>query len=604
METDVIETDVLIIGAGMAGFRAALEASDLGAKVVMTTKGLWGKDAGATWMAHDGYQCWGIHPDDSLDLAAEDTIRCGWFLNNQENVYTFLAHVPNTGRELLKWGARYNMAGSLFAPTWQLGQSIPEGRSITPATWPRGELGYQYSRIFPRVLMLKKKKIKIMEDLFTVDLLTMGDAVVGAIGIDMRSGRFKVFKAKATILATGGYQGLYKVSTANANLTGDGHAMALRAGVDMMDFEFNQTLPSAIWPPEIAGSLLPFCMIMEWDARMYNGQQERFMSKWDPAKMERSTRSLISRGIFHEIKEGNASSHGGVFVSVSHQSKSFLDEKIGEWERTRDFAKLRRVGFDPGKDAIETGYSIHYCQGGCSVNPRCETDKPGLYAIGEVASGSKDGGDRMMSNALPYCMAMGIIAGREAAQFIKNRKTPEIDLNQVEELRRTSLQPLQRQNGMRVYEVKPIFQDLMQMEIGYGRTEEGLRLALNEIERYKQEILPNLCVSNEQKRFNQEWINALEFRNLVLMAECLIKNARMRTESRGLHDRWDYPEPDSNWFKNIHLRLQDGQLSQWTTPVEFTYWKPEEGSLGEPPHKGVKVKDYEGWRAEPLHKGI
>jgi len=142
------------------------------------------------------------------------------------------------------------------------------------------------------------------------------------------------------------------------------------------------------------------------------------------------------------------------------------------------------------------------------------------------------------------------------------------------------------------------------MEIGYGRTEEGLRLALNEIERYKQEILPNLYVSNEQKRFNQEWINALEFRNLVLMAECLIRNARMRTESRGLHDRWDYPEPDSNWFNNIHLRLQDGQLSQWTTPVEFTYWKPEEGSLGEPRHKGVKVKDYEGWRAEPLHKGI
>jgi len=600
-ETDLIETDVLIIGGGIAGFRAAMEACDVGVRVVMTTKGLWAKDAGATWMAYHGYQCWGIHPHDTLDVAAEDTIRCGWFLNNQENVYAFLAHVPDTARELLKWGGKFRMEGGRFAPVWQLGQSIPEGRSITPSQWPHGELGYTYGRIFPRAL--KKKKVEVAEDLFVVDLLTMGDSVVGALGIDLRAGRFKVFRAKSVILATGGYQGLYQVSTANANLTGDGHAMALRVGADTADFEFNQTLPSALWPLELTGSLLPFLMIMEWDGRMVNSEGERFMSKWDPVKMERSTRSLISRGIFHEIKQGKTSPHGGVYVSATHNSGSFIREKWKEWERTRDFTKLGKAGIDLSKDRIETGYAIHYCQGGCAVNSKCETDIPGLYAIGEVASGGKDGADRMMSNALPYCMAMGIIAGREASQRARTMEMPEIDEAQVEAFQEGALAPLERKGGQRVYQVKPAFQALMQRETGYGRTAEGLKMAMEEVERYRIEVLSDLYVPNKGKRFNLEWIHALEFTNLLLVAEGLIRNARMRTESRGLHDRWDHPKPGQNWFKNIHLRWVKGKWDQWTTPVEFTYWKPEEGSLGEPGSRGIKLKEYTGWRAEPLHPG-
>ena len=155
---------------------------------------------------------------------------------------------------------------------------------------------------------------------------------------------------------------------------------------------------------------------------------------------------------------------------------------------------------------------------------------------------------------------------------------------------------------MRVYQVKPQLQDLMAKETGYGRTEEGLKFALREVERYKQEVIPQLWVANKSERFNLEWVNALEFENLVIVAECIIRNALMRTESRGLHDRWDYPNPDPGWFKNIHLRLVDGEMKQWTTPVEFTHWQPESGSLGEPWHKGVQVKEYNGWSAEPLYK--
>lgn len=600
IEKEIIETDVLITGAGIAGCRAAIEAHDSGAKVLLTTKGVFGKDCGATWMASAGYQCWGISPDDTLDVQVEDTIRCGWFLNNQENVYRFLAHVPDTAIELLKWGARYKMRDGQFAPIWQLGCSTKKGRSIIPAQHPHGALGYIYSRIIPRVVR-DRKRISIIEDLFIVDLLTNEGAVIGAIGIDIRTGSLKILKAKSTILATGGYQGLHKVTTANPNLTGDGQGVALRAEVDMMDFEFNQTLPAALWPPEIAGLTLPFTLIVNLDARMYNSNNERFLAKWDPERMEHSTRAILSRAIFHEIKDGRTSPHGGIYTAVTHHPKSFIKEKLKEWERRPAFLKLKQAGVDLSKDSIETGYALHYCQGGCNVNSKCETDKPGLYAIGEVASGGKDGADRMMSNALPYCMAMGIIGGKEAAQRAKTIGTPKIDETQVKRLLLEALTPLERHEGIKVFSIKSQLQDLIAKETGYGRTEEGLKIALGEVTRYK-EVISKLCTVNKSKRFNFEWINVLEFKNLVLVSECIIRNALLRTESRGLHDRWDHMAPVPDWFKNIHLRLVDGELKQWATPVEFTYWEPEPGSIGEPWHRGVQIREYKGWRAEQLYK--
>lgn len=599
MEEDIIETDVLVIGGGIAGCRAAIEACDNNVKVMITTKGLFGRDCGATWMAYKAFQCWGVYPDDSLDNQVEDTLRCGWFLNNQEIVYILLAHIPDAARELLRWGVRFNMKDGSFLPIWQLGQSISRGRSITAAQWPRGPIGHNFSMVLPHVV--KARKIQIMEDTFIVDLLVKDDTVIGAFGINMGTGRFTVFKAKATILATGGYHGVYKFTTANPNLTGDGQAMALRAGIDMMDFEFNQTLPCAIWPPSLAGDALPFVLITEFDARMYNDSGERFLSKWDPDKMERSTRAIISRAIFHEIRAGKGSPHGGIYTSLTHKPASFLNEKLREYKGSRIFTKFEKTSINLLEENIETGYAMHYCQGGCSINSKCETDKPGVYAIGEGAAGT-NGADRMMANALPYCMAMGIISGREAAQRARTTQIPKIDDAQVDRLRRKVLAPLERQNGVRVYEVKPLLQDIMAEKTLYGRTEEGLSVALREVERYKKEVLPNLWIPNKSKKFNMEWINILEFENTVLVSECIIRNAIMRTESRGLHDRWDNPNPDPDWFKNIHLRLVDGEFTQWTVPVEFKYYRPEPATAGEPWHKAIQVKEYKGWKAEPLYE--
>lgn len=597
MEEKIIETDVLIIGGGIAGCRAALEVYENNAKVIMVTKGLFGRDCGASWMAYKGFQSWGLHPQDTLGLHVKDTIRCGWFLNNQENVNSYLAHTPNTVRELLKWGVRFNSRDGELLPIWQLGQSIHKGRSLTAAQWPRGQIGYNFSRVLPHII--RARGIYIAEDMFIVDLLTRESAVVGALGINIRTSQFTIFKAKATILATGGYHGIYKFTTANPNLTGDGQAMALRAGVDMMDFEFNQTLPCAIWPPSLAGDLLPFLLITECDGRMYNSNNERFLSKWNPKSMERSTRAILSRAIFHEINEGKASPHGGIYTSVTHQPEHVLKEQLKKYEGSRIFSKFEKTNISLLKDNVETGYAIHFCQGGCSVNYKCETDRPGLYAIGEGASGS-NGADRMMANSLPFCMAMGIISGREAANRAKNIEMPRINPTQVHQLQKEALCPLEQQDGLSVYDVKSDFQDIMARDTLYGRTVEGLNTALSEVKHYQEEILPRLKVANRLQKFNFEWISVLEFKNIILVSECIIRNALMRTESRGLHDRWDYPSPNPDWFKNIHLRSIGGKLEQWTVPVEFTYCKPELDSLGEPWHEGINVKKYEGWRAEPL----
>ncbi len=599
MEAEIIETDVLIIGGGIAGCRAAITAHDRGTKVLLVTKGLFGMDAAATWEGGAGYTCWGCYPHDTLDLHAEDTIRCGWFLNNQDLVYTLLSHAPDNVRDLLNWGARYRVKEGKVWPVWQLSCSTKEGRSVTPAQWPRSKQGDVLSLVLPRAV--KKRRVNILEDTFVLDLLTKGDTVVGALGVDIRNGKLKVLRAKATILATGGYQGLYPISLANTNLTGDGQAMALRAGVDMMDFEFTQTLPAAVWPPILAGKYLPFTLIMEWGARMYNSEGERFITKWDPVKMEHTSRAMLSRSIFHEIRAGKTGPHGGIYVSVAHQPRSYIVEKLKEMERTHNGDLIRKSGIDLAKDGIETKILINYCQGGCAFNANCETDKPGLYAIGEVVSG-KDGADRMTSNALPYCDAMGLIAGGEAVQRAGSMAMPEIDKYQVAELERRALAPLEREDGVSVYKVKSHFQDSLYDKIGYGRTEEGLQTALRLVEKYKKEIMPNLYSSYKGKRFNMEWINTLEFENLVLVAECIIRNALMRKESRGLHDRLDYPNPSPDWFKNIHLRLVNGELQQWTTPVEWTHFQPEPGSLGEPWHRGRKVKEYTGWRADPLYE--
>ena len=320
LQGETIETDVLIVGAGIAGIRAAIEADARGAGVVLTTKGVFGKDGAAVWMAGSGYQA-AMYPPDSLEQHAKDTIKGGKFLNNQELVYEFLKLAPMTMRELDRWGVRVAKKEKKFIMARLGGHTYP--RSLQHIKI--GELlGGEYRKALPRQIRLRER-IKVLDDMFLVDVIKKDNTVVGAVMLDVKEGVLKVIKAKSTILATGGFMGCYEFTTANPTLIGDGHGVAYRAGTRMMDMEFIQFLPNVpVWPPAVRGDAYGYTFVFLMRGQLYNRSGERFMERYYPVEKEFITREAIDRATVKEIREGRGSPHGGVYLSLSTSPEALL----------------------------------------------------------------------------------------------------------------------------------------------------------------------------------------------------------------------------------------------------------------------------------------
>jgi fumarate reductase (CoM/CoB) subunit A len=235
---------------------------------------------------------------------------------------------------------------------------------------------------------------------------------------------------------------------------------------------------------------------------------------------------------------------------------------------------LKDAGVDIREDALEIGPAAHYVQGGCWVNERCETSLSGLYAVGEVGSGAKDGADRLAGNALPFCMAMGYIGGKEAAKSAKATAAPKANKTQVDAVCAEALVPMERKEGKRPFQVKKEMRALMSRHMVYDRNKDELEKGLKELERIRQEELPRLYVSAKTKRFNLEWVEALEVRNMFDTAEMSMRAALMREESRGLHQRSDFPEEREEWLRQVIIGRRQGKMEFTTEPVTFPYVKP------------------------------
>ncbi len=571
LQEETIETDVLIVGAGIAGIRAAIEADAQGASVVLTTKGVFGKDGAATWMAGSGYQA-AMYPPDSLEQHAKDTIKGGRFLNNQELVYEFLKLAPMTVRELDRWGLRMAKKERKFL-MWKLGgHTYP--RSIQHVKV--GELlGGEYRKVLPRQIRLRER-IKVLDDIFLVDVIKKDNAVVGALMLDIREGDLKVIKAKSTILATGGFMGCYELTTANPTLCGDGHGVAYRAGARMMDMEFVQFLPNVpVWPPAVRGDAYGYTFVFLLRGQLYNKLGERFMERLYPVEKEFITREAIDRATVREIREGRGSPHGGVYLSFKHLPRSLIDDFLKPLKDNSFFIALKEAGIDIGEDGLEVAPAAHYVQGGCWINNKCETSLEGLYAIGEVGSGGKDGADRLAGNSLSFCMAMGIAAGREVAARAKAIKMPQIEEAQVKDIRDQALAPMERGDGIGAQEIKRSIKKLMSNYMFFARKEDELGAALKEVEKIRSEMLPRLWVKAKTKRFNLDWLEALEARNMVDVGEMAMRAALMRQESRGLHERADYPNEDPEWLKHIIIEKVNKQMTLTTEGVTFPYLELE-----------------------------
>ncbi len=564
------KTDVLIIGAGAAGIRAAIEATDQGRDVILTTKGALCKDGASTWMAGNAFQI-ALYPPDSLEAHLRDTIRGGKYLNNQRMVKTLLSLGPKIAEDMYEWGVRFTKREGKFYQLLFPGHS--HARSLSY------KIGHFHGPEYRKALLrqVKKRRIRVDEDTFMTDLLISGEETAGAVGLDLRRGEIRAYRAKSTILATGGFMGCYELTTANSTATGDGHAIAYRAGAKLEDMEFIQFIPSAtVWPANLRGDPYPYLLWVSLHPIFYNSLGERFLERYYPDVKDWATREAAARAIVKEVKAGRGSPHGGAYMSFSHLPRNLVDQFLERAAGVHFFEKLKKVGVDIHHDAIEIAPGAHYVHGGCWINEKCETNLKGLYAVGEVGSGGKDGADRLAGNAMPSCLAMGYIVGQEAASRAKKIHWPEIDREAIERLARKILAPIQRNGGKRPVEIKRAIQHIMSTYAFLERDEEGLNRGLNKFSEIRERDLSTMATIAKNKTFNLDWMEALEASNMLDVAELVFKAALTRTESRGLHQRTDYPNADPAWLKHIIIEKRGGKVRITTEPVDLSIIKPDE----------------------------
>ena len=558
MNYETHEHDVLIIGAGGAGLRATIEALSQGASVGVVCKSLLGK--AHTVMAEGGIAAAMANVDaaDGWKPHFRDTMRGGKFLNNYRMAELHAKEAPDRVRELEQWGA-------LFDRT-------PDGNILQRAFG-----GHTYKRLvhvgdrtgLELIRTLQDRGVQLGVDVYmecTVTKLLMdGGRVAGAFAYWRETGRFVVFKAKAIVLCTGGIGKAYRVTSNSWEYTGDGQSLAFDVGAELKDMEFVQFHPTGmVWPPGVAGILVTEAVRGEGGI-LRNKNGERFMEKYDPKRMELSTRDVVARSIYTEVKEGRGSPHGGAFLDISHKPAEVVKKKLPSMYH--QFKELADV--DITKEPMEVGPTCHYVMGGINVEGDTGASTvAGLYAAGEAAAGLH-GGNRLGGNSLSDLLVFGRRAGAAATQYAKSVGAGTIDNDQIEAAARELLEPFERTSGESPYQIHSELQDSMQALIGIFRNEEDMTEGLAKLEELKARA-KNMRVEGS-RMFNPGWHLARELKSLLLVSEAIALSARERKESRGAHARIDYEKlDDEKWGKLNNIIVKDGdglKLFQKALPV-------------------------------------
>ena len=575
---EIISTDVLIIGSGGAGVRAALEAHNAGVRVTLVTKGRLGRHGATVTAAADiAVDSRSLHDitgqgntDDSPEIFLEDMVVEGKWLNNQHLVKLIVEEVPHRVRELLQWGLKYT-----------------ELRQMPGHRFPRGMYtsGVEVDRVLGK--QVRQKKIQLIEDTYIHDLVIRDGEVIGAVGLELRRGKPVAFSAKAVIVATGGCHGAYSYSTGPEGLTGDGQAMAFRAGAELINMEMVQFIPTTPIEPVMArGSLFPFLLGPQNALRVWflNKYGERFMSRWDSQRMEHSTRDTLSLGIMTEILEGRGGPKGGIYFSLAHLPKNL----IADFARWGGKPFLKSNWYAHGLDcspmveklmqgeAIEVLPAVHFFMGGVKVNERCETTIPGLYATGETAGGIH-GANRLSGTAFSHILVLGQRAGYFAAQRVASQSvSTEPDKYELDVFEKRLLHPILCHGNVNPYEVKRELQDIAWHKLGVIRDNALLKTALKTLDEMKNTKLALMTSRAHQEHYNLEWLECLQVENIVLVQEAIARCALLRSESRGAHFRKDYPDIDNtHWLKSTIARMTGDGMVVTTEPVELPIIRPE-----------------------------
>ena len=549
--------NVLIIGGGSAGLRAAIEAHDAGSNVLIISKSKKGDPH--TTLARGGINAalGTMDPEDNWMVHAVDTLREGELLADYEKVEVLCKNAPDAINELVNWGARFHREenGKL---TQRFFGAHTYRRTVFYEDWTGQEI--------IRVLLdqVIQREIEIVDNVYIAKLLksssvgVKGEAtedVKGAYGIDFKKKEIMRFECKSIILATGGYTRVYSVSSSRIfENYGEGVALAYEAGVELVDMEMVQFHPTGmVWPEKALGTLATEAIRGEGGI-LLNSKGERYMKNYYPERMELGPRDVVARATFNEILAGRGTPHGGVWLDVTHLSKEKIMDRLPTM-----YEQFKNIdGIDISKEKMEVGPTAHYSMGGVLVDMNCRTKVRGLFAVGEVIS-QIHGANRLGGNSLLDTVVFGKIAGVEAARFA----------NEVRERQKTGPLPLRSKINTQVGINDGIFvnkepitfrneiQELMKYNAGIIREETKLRNGLKRILELKSKFYSKDNIIEEFKIDNDNVALTMQVESSLVVCEAIIRCALMRQESRGAHYRSDFPNTDDEkWKVNIYCRKE------------------------------------------------
>jgi len=575
------EHDVLVIGAGGAGLRAAIEASAAGVSVGLICKSLLGK--AHTVMAEGGMAAamGNVDDRDNWKVHFTDTMRGGQYVNNWRMAELHAKEAPDRVRELEAWGAVFDRTKD--------GKILQ--RNFGGHRYPRlAHVGDRTGLELIRTLQDHgiHQGIEVYMEVTVLSLLKDGDRVVGCLAYEREHGRFRVFKAKAVILATGGIGRAYKITSNSWEGTGDGHALAYDAGAELIDMEFIQFHPTGmVWPPSVRGILVTEGVRGEGGI-LKNSEGKRFMFDDIPANYkdqtadtpeegwryvtgdkdarrppELLTRDHVARCIVREVKEGRGSPHGGVFLDIAwikekvQNAPEHIKKKLPSmYHQFKQLANL-----DITTTPMEVGPTTHYVMGGIRVDSDTQASTiPGLFAAGECAAGI-NGANRLGGNSLSDLIVFGKRAGEYAAIFAKENGHGTLDGSEIDQKTRTALESFEREGGENPYTIQQDLQELMQANVGIVRTHDEMIQALNGIDQLRNRSARTFVPGNID--FNPGWHTALDLHNLLVVSEAIARAGIERKESRGGHFRDDFPAKDPEFAKfNFSLKKTDDGAMQ------------------------------------------
>ena len=539
MEIKTITTDVLIIGSGGAGSRAAIEVDDAGLKATIVSKGLSFR-SGCTGMAEGGYNAVfkTVDKDDSIDAHIYDTLKGGSYLNDKKLVEILVNESPKRLIDLENYGALFDRQES-----GEIDQRPFGGQSYRRTCYQGDRTGAELLNALKEEII--RRDIECIEEVMITSLVTDKNQVIGATGLNLKDSSLIYFKAKSTILASGGAGQLYPVTSNTFQKNGDGFAIAYRAGANLVDMEQVQFHPTGMVSPKSKRGVLVTEAVRAEGGHLINSEGERFMSKYAPEKMELATRDVVARSIYQEIIEGRGTENGGVYLDISHVDDDHIDEVLETM-----VIQFENIGMDIKSGPIEVAPTAHHFMGGLKINPDASSSLKNLFGAGEVCGGVH-GANRLGGNALADTQVFGKIAGESASKAAKNTELKTNDEQVAEEASR--IEDLIKEGEIKPLEFKNRIKNLMWEKVSIVRDEKNLNEALKELNQMKKE-LDKLNVSYKSQ-YNTELVTALEVINMVEICILIVKSAILRRESRGAHYRSDFPESNDMWKRSIVMNI-------------------------------------------------